>query len=90
MCHFPIPFVVKVNVDANIKTEQHILKRNILFFNFIEIAHRHGCSPVNLIPIFRTSFPKNTSGRLLLCNHSIKKFKQKLCDVTSRTLYKKN
>ena len=27
---------------------------------------RHGCSPVNLLHIFRTSFPKNTSGRLLL------------------------
>ena len=27
--HFPIPFVAKVNVDVNIKTEQHILKLNI-------------------------------------------------------------
>ena len=34
--------------------------------NFIEIALRHGCSPVNLLHIFRTSFPKNTCGRLLL------------------------
>ena len=34
--------------------------------NFIEIALRHGCSPVNLLHIFRTTFPKNTSGRLLL------------------------
>ena len=34
--------------------------------NFIEIALRHGCSPVNLLHIFRTSFPKNTSGGLLL------------------------
>ena len=34
--------------------------------NFIEIALRHGCSPVNLRYIFRTPFPKNTSGRLLL------------------------
>ena len=34
--------------------------------NFIEIALRHGCSPVNLLHIFRTPFPKNTSGRLLL------------------------
>ena len=33
---------------------------------FIEIALRHGCSPVNLLNIFRTPFPKNTSGRLLL------------------------
>ena len=34
--------------------------------NFIEIALRHGCSPVNLLHIFKTLFPKNTSGRLLL------------------------
>ena len=29
-------------------------------------AHRHGCSPVNLLYIFRTLFPRNTSGWLLL------------------------
>ena len=34
--------------------------------NFIEIALWHGCSPVNLLHIFTTPFPKNTSGRLLL------------------------
>ena len=34
--------------------------------NFIEIALRHGCSPVNLVHIFRTPFPRNTSGWLLL------------------------
>ena len=34
--------------------------------NFMEIAFRHGCSPVNLLHIFRTPFLKNTSGRLLL------------------------
>ena len=27
---------------------------------------RHGCSPVNLLHIFRTPFPKNTSGWLFL------------------------
>ena len=37
--------------------------------NFIEIALRHGCSPVNLLHIFRTPFPKNTS-RWLLLNYS--------------------
>ena len=36
-----------------------------LLCNFIEIALRQECSPVNLLHIFRTSFPKNTSGRLL-------------------------
>ena len=34
--------------------------------NFIEIALWHGCSPVNLLHIFRTPFPRNTSGWLLL------------------------
>ena len=34
--------------------------------NFIEIARRHGCSPVNLLHIFRTAFPRNTPGWLLL------------------------
>ena len=33
---------------------------------FFEIALRHRCSPVNLLYIFRTPFPRNTSGRLLL------------------------
>ena len=33
---------------------------------FIKIALRHGCSPVNLMHIFRALFPKNTSGWLLL------------------------
>ena len=30
--------------------------------NFIEITLRHGCSPVNLLYIFRTLFPENTVG----------------------------
>ena len=34
--------------------------------NFIEITLRHGCSPVNLLHIFRTPFPRDTSGWLLL------------------------
>ena len=34
--------------------------------NFFEIALRHGCSPVNLLHIFRTPFLINTLGWLLL------------------------
>ena len=34
--------------------------------NFIEITLRHGCSPINLLQIFRTPFPTKTSGGLLL------------------------
>ena len=29
----------------------------------------HGCSPVNLLPFFRTAFPKNTTEGLLLKRH---------------------
>ena len=32
----------------------------------IELTFQHGCSPVNLLHIFRTPFIKNTSGRLQL------------------------
>ena len=37
--------------------------------NFIEIAPRHECSPVNLLHIFRTPFNKNTLGGWLLLVH---------------------
>ena len=37
-----------------------------LLCNFIEITHQHGCSPVNLLRIFRTPFQQNTSESLLL------------------------
>ena len=37
-----------------------------LLCNFIEITRRPGCSPVNLLHIFRTLFPRNTSGGMLL------------------------
>ena len=38
----------------------------MLLCNFIEITLRYGCSPVNLLHTFRTSFTKTTSGWLLL------------------------
>ena len=40
--------------------------RTDVFVNFIEITLRHGCSPVNVLHIFRTPFPRNTSEWLLL------------------------
>ena len=42
-----------------------------LLCNFIEITLQHGCSPVNLLHIFRTPFLKNTSGRLLLISPTL-------------------
>ena len=41
-----------------------------LLCSFIETTFRNGCSPVNLLHIFRTPFAKNTSEGLLL--HVIK------------------
>ena len=36
---------------------------------FLKITLRHGCSPVNLLYIFRTPFSRITSGWLLLYRH---------------------
>ena len=50
-------------------TEEHPYRSVIsikLQINFVEIALRHRCSLVNLPHIFRTYFPRNTSGWLLL------------------------
>ena len=49
--------------------------------NFIEITLQHGCSPVNLLHIFRTPFPKNTSGGMLLKQENLRRL---------RSLYKWN
>ena len=37
-----------------------------LLYNFMEIALRHSCSPVNMVHIFRTPVSRNTSGWLFL------------------------
>ena len=50
-------------------TEEHPCQSVIsikLQSNFIEITFRHGCSPVNLLHIFKAPFPKNNSGGLPL------------------------
>ena len=49
-------------------TEEHPCQSVILIkllCHFIEIALRHGCFLKNLLHIFKTPFPKNTSGQLL-------------------------
>ena len=59
-------FVLKI---CNHLTGEHPCQSAIsikMFCNFIEITLRHGCSPVNLLHIFRTIFLKKTSVRLLL------------------------
>ena len=60
--------------------------------NFIEIARRRGCSPVNLLHIFRTPFPKNSSGKLLLHlrlhlnDHSLVRDKMSITQINGDTL----
>ena len=51
------------NLQENTHPEVRLCTRSC---NFIEIIHRHACSPVNLLHIFRTPFLKNTFGWLLL------------------------
>ena len=46
---------------ANLQENTHVeIAKPKLQSNFIEIALRHGWSPVNLLHIFRTTFPRNT------------------------------
>ena len=45
--------------------------------NFIEITLRDGCSPVNLLHIFRIPFLKNTSEELLLMSEILKRLYNK-------------
>ena len=50
---------------------EHLCRSLILIHlqsNFIKITLQHGCSPVNLLHIFRSPFPKNTSAGLLMFN----------------------
>ena len=49
--------------------------------NVIEITLPYGCSPVKLLHIFKTPFPKNTSGGMLLKQENLRRL---------RSLYKWN
>ena len=50
--------------QINKKTHMSKCDVNKVACNFNKIALQHGYSPVNLMHIFRTSLPKNTSGGL--------------------------
>ena len=56
----------KIITSRSSHLEVFLGKGVVLLCNFIEIALRHGCSPVSWLHIFRTPFPMNTSGWLLL------------------------
>ena len=62
--------------------------------SFMETTLRHGCSPVNLLYIFRTPFPKNTPGLLLLYKLSLISHKLKIYsgkpDTPCKFTYEKN
>ena len=51
-----------------------------LHSNFIEITLRHGCSPVNLVHTFRTTFPNNASGRGFFWKYKKTHFESRLID----------
>ena len=53
------------NLQEEEQSHRSVISIKFLF-NFIEIALWHRCSPVNLLHIFKTHFPKNIPGRLLL------------------------
>ena len=61
-----------------------------LLCNFIEIALLQGCSPVDLLYILRTPFPKNNSERLLLsfCRGWHKKNHRPTCSKLTQTMKK--
>ena len=63
-------FLVQVVLKICSKFTREHPCRNVISIklqsNFTEITLRHGCSPVNLLHIFRTPCTKKTSGWLLL------------------------
>ena len=64
--HTSVKYKVEIDLLNMFWTKQCLFKVICEEFNFIEIPLQHGCSHVNLLYIFRTPFPRNTSGWLLL------------------------
>ena len=54
--------------------------------NFIELAIGHGCSPINLLHIFRTPFDKNNSGGLLVLIWKLSGLEKKALSHSIKTL----
>ena len=76
-CSFKSFFSKCDQIYSFLRIWSHLLKKSLMenftfCAVFIEIALQHGCSPVNLLHIFGTSFPKNNSGRLLLHSSLLK------------------
>ena len=64
--HTSVKYKVEIDLLNTFWTKQCLFKVICEEFNFIEIPLQHGCSHVNLLHIFRTPFPRNTSVWLLL------------------------
>ena len=58
--------ILRNRCSENIQQIYRRTRMSKLRSKFIEITLRRGCSPVTLLHIFRTVFPKNTSGWVLL------------------------
>ena len=68
-------------------TAKHLCRSAIsvtLLCNFIERILLHGCSPANLLHIFRTIFPKNTSRQLLL---ELRPYRLLLAELLRNSVY---
>ena len=59
----------------------HAFLGKVVASNFIEITLWHVRSPVNLLHIFRTRFPKSTSERMLLISFQNQNDDHKYCEV---------
>ena len=73
VCKYRNNFVIKramQKISFLSVSKGHFIK---LLCNFFEIAFRHGCSPVNLLYVFRASSQKSSSGglRLFSCTPSL-------------------
>ena len=58
-------------------------------WDFNKVAN-HGCSPVNLLHIFRTPLTRNTSGRLLLYGYNETRWAVGNVPVTLKTTFQSN
>ena len=83
---------IYIKFTENIHAEVRSVISIKLLWNFIEITLRHGCSPLNLLHIFRIPFYRKTYGGLFLQapNDNVQElfyFIVAVCRNTFKTLY---
>ena len=79
----PEVFLKKGHLEMSSKFTGDHPCRSVISCNFIEIVLRHECSSVNLLHIFRTPFPWNTSWWLLLENTDVLFFNEEFKNCSS-------